>query len=259
MDVERFVADGYVVLRQAFSREIAAACRAVVWDVLETQDVRRGDRTTWTAPSVRILCPDAEPFVAAAAAPALTSAYDALIGPGRWTPRRGVGGDVPVRFPSQEWPGDTGYHVEGNWWGGDEYWTNIRSRGRGLTAFFLFSDVGPDDAPTRLVVGSHRYVPAVLDEAGETGMAGGDVPERLQPSVLCRQVVHATGHAGDVYLCHPFMVHTSTWPHRGTTPRMMAQPVVEVPEGFAVDGTDPSPVARAIVEGLRSVSAVRPR
>lgn len=250
MDVERFITDGYAVVRHAFPPEVAAACRDIIWETLEVRGVRRDDRDTWTEPSVRILCPAAEPFVAAAASPVLAAAYDELIGPGRWMPRKGVGGDVPVRFPSEEWPGDTGHHIEGNWWGGEDYWTNVRSRGRGLTAFFLFSDVGPDDAPTRLVVGSHLFVPAVLAEAGETGMAGGDVPERLRPSVLCRKVVHATGKAGDVYLCHPFMVHTSTWPHRGTTPRMMAQPGVEVPEGFAVDGTDPAPVARAIVRGL---------
>ena len=38
----------------------------------------------------------------------------------------------------------------------------------------------------------------------------------VRPSVLCRTVVHATGRAGDVFLCHPFIVHTATWPHRGT-------------------------------------------
>ena len=69
-------------------------------------------------------------------------------------------------------------------------------------------------------------------------------------SVLCRPAAHATGRAGDVFLCHPFIVHTATWPHRGTTPRMMAQPAVHVGPGFAVDGSDPSPVARAIVAGL---------
>jgi hypothetical protein len=51
-------------------------------------------------------------------------------------------------------------------------------------------------------------------------------------------------------LCHPFIVHTATWPRRGSAPRMMAQPGVEVPDGFALDGSDPAPVARAIVEGL---------
>jgi hypothetical protein len=72
----------------------------------------------------------------------------------------------------------------------------------------------------------------------------------MRPSVLCRRAAEATGRAGDVILCHPFVVHTATWPHRGTEPRMMAQPGVEVPDGFATDGSDPSPVAQAIVSGL---------
>lgn len=35
------------------------------------------------------------------------------------------------------------------WWGGEDYWTDVRSTGRELTAFFLFSDIGRNDAPTR--------------------------------------------------------------------------------------------------------------
>jgi hypothetical protein len=31
---------------------------------------------------------------------------------------------------------------------------------------------------------------------------------------------------------------------------MIAQPAVNVPGGFALDGSDPSPVAQAIVRGL---------
>ena len=33
----------------------------------------------------------------------------------------------------------------------------------------------------------------------------------------------ATGAAGTVYLCHPFLVHAGQ-PHRGTKPRFLAQP-----------------------------------
>jgi hypothetical protein len=61
---------------------------------------------------------------------------------------------------------------------------------------------------------------------------------------------HATGQAGDVYLCHPFLVHTATWPHRGTMPRMLAQPAIHIRDGFNLDGSDPSPVAQAIITGL---------
>jgi hypothetical protein len=126
----------------------------------------------------------------------------------------------------------------------------VRSRDRGLLALFLLSDVGPDDAPTRLIAGSHLFVPPVLAPAGDAGMPSNDVSAGLRPSVLCRLAAEATGRAGDVYLCHPFIVHTATWPHRGTTARLIAQPAVAVPGGFTLDGSDPSPVAQAIVQGL---------
>jgi hypothetical protein len=250
VDIDRFIRDGYVVVRGAFSASVAAACRDVIWARLASHGVARDDRQTWTRPAIRIDCPSGGPFDEAAASPALHAAYDRLVGSGRWTPRASVGGTVPVRFPGEEYPGEVGYHIEGSWWNGSSYWANVRSRGRGLLQLFLFSDVGPDDAPTRLVLGSHLFVPRVLAPAGEGGMDGGDVPALLRPSVLCRQTASAVGSAGDVYLCHPFVVHTATWPHRGTEPRMMAQPGVEVPDGFALDGSDGSPVAQAIVRGL---------
>jgi hypothetical protein len=83
------------------------------------------------------------------------------------------------------------------------------------------------------------------------GEAGADTDADLwYASTLCRPGAHATGAAGDVFLCHPFIVHTATWPHLGTGPRMIAQPAVSAPAGFTLDGTDPSPAARAIVSGL---------
>ncbi len=48
-------------------------------------------------------------------------------------------------------------------------WVSIRSRARGLLALFLLTDVGPDDAPTRLMRGSHLYVPEFLAPYGEAG------------------------------------------------------------------------------------------
>jgi hypothetical protein len=258
MDIDGFVRDGYVVIRGAFDATTAAGCRQAVWDVLAGQGVRSDDPGTWHRPSISIDTPDTEAFRAAAAAPALHAAYDQLIGAGRWTPRPDVGGTIPVRFPSEEFPGNAGWHIEGSWWGGTDYWADVRSRGRGLLALFLFSDVGPLDAPTRLILGSHRYAAAALATRGEAGLPGGDVPDLLRPSTFCRITADATGAAGDVYLCHPFIVHTATWPHRGSRPRMMAQPAVHVADGFELDGSDPSPVARAIVEGMADPSQLRP-
>jgi len=44
---------------------------------------------------------------------------------------------------------------------------NINSRGRALLMLFLFSDVGEQDAPARIRVGSHLEVAKILEAAGE--------------------------------------------------------------------------------------------
>jgi hypothetical protein len=169
VDVEAFVRDGYVAVRGAFGADTAAACREEIWRALGERGVREDDPDTWQ-PQVDIPCPSGEPFAAAATSPALEAAYDELIGPGRWTRRDWVGGVVPVRFPSQDYPGmGSGHHIEGSFEGPDGFWVNVRSRARGLLTLFLFSDIGPDDAPTRLVKGSHLFIPRILQPYGEAG------------------------------------------------------------------------------------------
>jgi len=250
MDVDAFIRDGYVVVRGAVDARTAAKCREVIWAGLERRAVLRADRSSW--PVLAELDElDDEAFAAAGSSPALAAACDQLIGAGRWSRPVDPGDAVVVRFPSaDDERANAGYHIEGSYAGpgGESWWVNVRSRARGLLALFLFTDVGPRDAPTRLICGSHRYVPEFLAPHGEAGTSAD--ADFWRPSVLCRPVVHATGRAGDVFLCHPFIVHTATWPHRGTGPRMIAQPAVHVRDGFALDGSDPSPVARAIVAGL---------
>ena len=46
------------------------------------------------------------------------------------------------------------------------------TRTRAVLALLLFGDVGPQDAPTRLVSGSHLYVPELLAPYGEDGTVG---------------------------------------------------------------------------------------
>ena len=246
LGADGFVRDGYLAIRGAFDAATAAACRELISESLRGQGIDERNPASWP-PSAHIDSLQGEPFTAAGTSPALTAAYDELIGPRRWTPQVNAGGAVMVRFPSQD-RANSGYHIEGSYDGPGGYWINIRSRARGLLALLLFTDVGPDDAPTRLVCGSHLYVPEFLAPYGEPG-TNADA-EFWRPSVLCRPVAHATGRAGDAFLCHPFLVHTATWPHQGTGARMIAQPAVHVRDGFALDGSDPSPVAQAIMAGL---------
>jgi Phytanoyl-CoA dioxygenase (PhyH) len=249
VDVDSFIRDGFVAVRQAVDASTAAACRELIWQSMAERGLHRSDPASWP-PLVRIDDLDAGPFTAAGLSPTLAAAYDELIGPGRWSSPVGVGRAVMVRFPSQDRAG-AGYHVEASYPGpGGRGWrANVRSRARGLLALFLLTDVGPDDAPTRLVCGSHLTVARFLAPYGEEG-ADTDEADLWHPSSLSRPVAHATGKAGDVFLCHPFIVHTATWPHRGIGPRMIAQPAVNAPAGFTLDGTDSSPIAQAITSAL---------
>jgi hypothetical protein len=74
----------------------------------------------------------------------------------------GVGGTVPVRFPSTTDPGDAGWHFDGSYDVGGQWWMNVQSRGRALLALFLFTDVGERDAPIEVLVGSHMDVPRLI-------------------------------------------------------------------------------------------------
>ena len=222
MDVDAFVRDGYVAMRGAVGADTVAACRELTWAAMARRGIRRDDPASWPAVAQGFGDLTGEPFAAAHMAPALTAAYDELIGPGRWNRSVDIGEAVVVRFPKEHDRGNAGYHIEGSYAGPDGTgWVNIRSRARGLLALFLLTDAGPDDAPTRLMRGSHLYVPEFLAPHGEAGADSDGAFWR--ESVLCLADAHATGRAGDVFLCHPFIVHTATWPHRGTGPRIIAR------------------------------------
>lgn len=121
-----------------------------------------------------------------------------------------------------------------------------------MLLLFLLSDTGALDAPTRIRVGSHRLVPPVLREAGSEGLAFDHVAHRLS-GLDELPIAFATGAAGDVFLCHPFLVHAASWPHRGHVPRFLAQPGLDPAAPLELERADGdySPVERAIRAGLR--------
>ena len=117
---------------------------------------------------------------------------------------------------------------------------------------FLFSDTSEADAPTRVKVASHLSVARALEPAGEAGLPFHAVLDAI-PEVDNQPTEHVTGRAGDVYLCHPVLVHSATWPHRGTRPRFLAQPGLAptVPMALSREDGDDSPVERAILLGCQ--------
>jgi hypothetical protein len=245
--IDEFIRNGFVKIEDAFPRELAERARAILW---RDAGCNPDDPATWNKPVIRLGMYTDEPFILAANTPVLHAAYDRIVGVGRWRAPRSLG-TFPVRFPSPEDPGDTGWHVDVSF--GDEnpdfmsWRANVSSKGRALLMLFLFSDVDEADAPTRIRIGLHAAIARMLATAGDAGLTlrelvatgfGGttDLPEVL-----------ATGRAGTVYLCHPFLVH-SAQPHRGTRPRFLAQPPLFPKEPLSLERSDAgySPVESAI-------------
>ena len=248
--IEGFIRDGFVRVDAAFPSDLAASVRDALWQVM---DMDRDDPSSWTSPVIRLGMFDAPPFVEAANTPALTAAYDDLVGKGRWLAPRAMG-TFPVRFPSAQPPGDDGWHVDMSFdWHKPDFmdWRiNLVSRGRALLMLFLFSDIGNDDAPTRLRPGSHRDVARMLAPAGDEGLTMREVVALL-PQTEARGEALATGPAGTVYLCHPFLVHAAQ-AHCGRQPRFLAQPPLLPRKMLRLDRRDGrySPVEIAINEAI---------
>ncbi|MGN6386444.1 MAG: phytanoyl-CoA dioxygenase family protein [Verrucomicrobiota bacterium] len=250
--IEQFVEQGFVCVEEAFPLELASEGRRILWQEMGCDPA---DRSTWTRPVVWLWEHSEEPFRQAVNNPILHGAFDQLVGKDRWLPREGLG-TFPVRFPTTSDTGDTGWHVDASFCGEDSnpndflsWRVNVRSRGRALLMLFLFSDVGEEDAPTRIRVGSHLEVARMLADAGEAGLRAGELDYGRTDG--CEEVL-ATGSAGTVYLCHPFLVHAAQL-NRGTDPRFMAQPPL-LPKGQLelerAGLTGFSPVEWAIRRGL---------
>jgi hypothetical protein len=247
--VERFIEDGFVKLEGAFPPRVATHCARLLW--MQT-GCAPDDPATWTKPVHWVSDMTQGPFAAAVNSPVLHEAFDRLVGEERWLSRYSLG-TFPLRFPHEEEPDDAGWHIEGSYQHEGATWpyTNVHSKGRALLMLFLFSEVTEKDAPTRIRVGSHLDVPKILEPYGEEGVSGLDIAPQLIEASAHRPLAYATGRPGDVYLCHPFLVHAAQ-PHHGTRPRFMAQPPLLPTAPLELKRPDGaySPVELAIRRGL---------
>ena len=117
------------------------------------------------------------PFREAAGSARLRGALDQLVGAGRWVPPQALG-QMVVRFPLGA-PWDDGWHIDASFPPDEDPATqdyfqwrvNFASRGRAMLMLFVFSDCGPDDAPTRIRVGSHLPMAHQLETYGANGIS----------------------------------------------------------------------------------------
>lgn len=246
--IETFVETGAVKLDDAFARETAEACSAIIWRALGLSPDQPGG---WTQAVMRLMAPPLPPFREAAASLRLAGALDQLVDSGRWT-MPGQLGSIVARFPSTEKPWDDGWHIDASFPPPDDpqsqdyfQWrVNFHSRGRSMLMLFLFTDCGPDDAPTRVRLGSHKPMARQLAKYGEAGASLETLAKEGFASSDHCDIALATGEAGTIWLLHPFTVHAAQ-AHHGTRARFIAQPGLGLHAPFDVEHGK-SPVERAI-------------
>ena len=231
VDLDAFTTDGYLKIEQAVPRAVADAARAELWRQLGLSPDAPEQWTSavrWAADQT-----GAGPFGDIARSPGLTAALDGVCGMGCWQPRDSLG-NIPVRFPVVPTGDDRGWHIDLNTANPDGSWT-VTGRPHTVLVLTLLSVVGEDDAPTRIRVGSHRDVGAVL---GPDTVEVAEMGRLVDEASSHRPVARATGEPGDVSVLHPFTVHAAD-EHRGRTPRFMAQSPVTLTHPLTPDSSTP--------------------
>ncbi|MEU4703685.1 phytanoyl-CoA dioxygenase family protein [Nonomuraea dietziae] len=232
---EDFVANGFVKIRAA-SDEVGLAAQALLWKQI---GLAPDDPSGWTEPVRWAADLTGEgPFGQIINSPELARALDEVCGQGGWR-RSGSCGNIPIRFPKVPPADDRGWHLDLNVMREDGSWA-VSARSATLLILILFSEVGPDDAPTRIRVGSQRDSIAALGEGVHEHVPASRLVEAASAH---RPLAHATGAPGEVYLVHPLTVHAAQ-EHLGTRPRFMAQAPVFLSE--PLDPSADTPLARAV-------------
>jgi hypothetical protein len=249
-EIEQFIRDGYVVVRGGFSSEIAAECRHFIWNQVPLWD----HCTTYRQPMVQIQKVFNSPPFDRIMNERLKSAVDEVVGVDRWLPPPGYGwwslllpsfGDPPEQRLATLRTG--GWHVDG---GQFRIGGHLTDHHHALVTLFLFSDVGPGDGGTAMVRGSHLQVIRAVAEAGRDGIDWSDLKPRL-PAELSNPIVDLVGHAGDVALMHPFLIH-GFGANSGNRIRFACNPLFQLREAVQLARSDReySPMELALRIGL---------
>lgn len=249
---EQFLERGFVVVRDCFSREAAAAYTATIWQRLGADP---DDPTTWRddyvhMPSHRTI--DVREFAPKAwhAICDLVGGEDRLAQPypagHRWNDgfivNLGEGADSPWTPPSAASPG---WHKDG-----DFFRHFLDSPEQGLLTLVLWSDVGHQGGATFLAADSIGPVARFLAARPE-GVLPADLPYG-DLIADCADFVEATGRLGDVYLIHPYVLHAKAQ-NTLRLPRFVTNPPVRLAEPLRFDRANPddhSLVERAVLRGL---------
>ena len=242
-ELAAFDRDGYVRLPAAFAREAALAMQSEWWTELTAVcGARRDDPATWRRSQLDLKGPKRAASQRAIETGRIKGALDALLGADAWDWPKDWGRPI-VTFPSgaplDAWDVPQGWH-----WDGRSDWNVPR-----VTTLFIVACVGEmleKGGATVVVAGSHcvvveRYheLPPDRRALGETwrrdrllrdhpwfARLSGHAPgpaDRIDAFMAADRplrVVELTGEPGDVYVCHPLLIHAQA-PNCRDRPRMV--------------------------------------
>jgi hypothetical protein len=255
-DIEHFITCGFIKLKSGLDPALMKRWVDRTW-------ARTGydpaDRSTWKRE--RIHLPFSERISVRERAPRAYAAIcqlvggdDRLNGECEWSDGLIVNYSNGV---GKEWippsPAAGGWHKDG-----DFFMHFLDSPEQGLLSILLLDDVVHRGGPTYMACDSVVHVARFLAEHPEG--VHPDHPAdrsitRFDNSAIvsrCRDFREATGVAGDIYLMHPFMLHSVSYNHCGRA-RFIANPCVSLKEPMIFDrlrAERHSPVERASLRAL---------
>ena len=237
-----FERTGIVKLEAAFTDAEAAGMREVAWNEMRHRHgIERENRATWPASLVHgMKSAKKSRAFAPMIGPALTGALDQLLG--EWKPPKHFGQVLitmpqpgPWRVPHKLWHADFGYPHSTDELFAVKYWA-------------LFGDVVPGGGGTPQLAGSHaltaRYIAGRADDDLEykrirdtflrshpwlKALSTEDTDPRRNERFMAEEadidglparVVELTGRAGDIFITHPWVMH-SIAPNVADQPRLM--------------------------------------
>lgn len=250
-DIEHFIQRGYVRVSGCFSRELARdltarACERLYCSV--------DDPATW--PSGRMRPPESQrvPFESIApkawrAACELVGGAERILEPCSW------GDGFIINFgrqPELEWhPPSATLRDWTNWHkDGDFFRHFLDSPEQGLLVIAIFSDIAEGGGGTYLACDSVGHIARYLAEHPEGVLPRGTPAHEIVGK--CQDFVEATGSVGDVYLLHPFMLHSQSV-NASDRIRFIINPPVKLREPMCFSrpvAADHSVVERAVLRAL---------
>jgi hypothetical protein len=252
-DVEQFISRGYVCVKNCFDREMAndltrRACERLFCSI--------SDPSSWPRGCMRP--PESQRVSFESIAPKAWRAACELVGGAERVAQPCTWGDgFIINFGRQsdlEWqPASAAPHPWHNWHkDGDFFRHFLDSPEQGLLVIGLFSDIEPRGGGTYLACDSVGHVARLL-AAHPEGLLPSELRAPAQDIVArCHDFADSTGEIGDVYLMHPFMLHSQSVNASGRA-RFIVNPPVKLrePMSFArAEPRDHSPVERAVLRAL---------